>query len=77
MRLTQPFDRIPERPATGAFSLRSGLEKWGGDAETVSGIHGMASGDVSLSSARRGKKVLLSRVVGVGHLPGCRLLPTP
>lgn len=54
MRLTQPFDRVPERLATGAFSRHSSLKMWGCDAETASGIHGLASGDVSV--ARRGRK---------------------
>ncbi|MCW2811430.1 MAG: hypothetical protein JWP61_1888 [Friedmanniella sp.] len=36
--------RLPERLATGGFILHSGLQKWGGDAETAAGIHGMAVG---------------------------------
>ncbi|HEY5821293.1 MAG TPA: DoxX family membrane protein [Propionibacteriaceae bacterium] len=35
---------LPERLATGAFVLHSGLQKWNGDAETAAGIHGMAAG---------------------------------
>ncbi|MBA8793508.1 putative membrane protein YphA (DoxX/SURF4 family) [Friedmanniella endophytica] len=34
---------LPLRATTGAFVLHSGLEKWGGDAETAKAMHGMAS----------------------------------
>jgi len=36
--------RLPERIATGAFILHSGLEKWNGPAEQAEAVHGMATG---------------------------------
>ncbi|MDD7963876.1 hypothetical protein [Actinomycetospora lemnae] len=36
--------QVPQRLATGAFILNSGLQKWTGDEETASGLHGFASG---------------------------------
>jgi uncharacterized membrane protein YphA (DoxX/SURF4 family) len=36
--------RFPERLATGAFILHSGLEKWNGPSEQAAGVHGMAAG---------------------------------
>jgi uncharacterized membrane protein YphA (DoxX/SURF4 family) len=36
--------RLPERIATGAFILHSGLEKWNGPSEQAEGVHGMAAG---------------------------------
>jgi uncharacterized membrane protein YphA (DoxX/SURF4 family) len=36
--------QVPQRLATGAFILNSGLQKWSGDEETAAGIHGFASG---------------------------------
>jgi uncharacterized membrane protein YphA (DoxX/SURF4 family) len=36
--------RLPERIATGAFILHSGLEKWNGPPEQAEGVHGMAVG---------------------------------
>jgi uncharacterized membrane protein YphA (DoxX/SURF4 family) len=36
--------RLPERIATGAFILHSGLEKWNGPLEQAVGVHGMAAG---------------------------------
>ncbi len=38
------MDRIPERLATGAYILHSGLEKWSAGADQAAGMHGMASG---------------------------------
>ena len=38
------MSRLPERLATGAYILHSGLEKWNGSPEQAIGIHGMASG---------------------------------
>jgi uncharacterized membrane protein YphA (DoxX/SURF4 family) len=36
--------RLPERIATGAFILHSGLEKWNGPSEQAEGVHGLAAG---------------------------------
>jgi uncharacterized membrane protein YphA (DoxX/SURF4 family) len=41
-RLLPP--RLPERIATGAFILHSGLEKWNGPSEQAEAVHGMAAG---------------------------------
>lgn len=38
------WKRLPERIATGAYILHSGLEKWNGGAEQAAGVHGMAAG---------------------------------
>ncbi|GLZ48218.1 hypothetical protein Acsp06_44030 [Actinomycetospora sp. NBRC 106375] len=36
--------QVPQRLATGAFILNSGLQKWSGDEQTAAGVHGMAAG---------------------------------
>lgn len=41
---TVDLAQVPQRLATGAFILNSGLEKWAGDEQTAAGLHGMASG---------------------------------
>jgi hypothetical protein len=38
------LSNLPTRLAAGAFILNSGIGKWGGDAKTAAGVHGMASG---------------------------------
>lgn len=35
--------RLPERLATGAYILHSGVDKWHGSPEQASGVHGMAA----------------------------------
>jgi uncharacterized membrane protein YphA (DoxX/SURF4 family) len=35
---------FPERAATGAFILHSGLDKWDGPIAQAEGVHGMAAG---------------------------------
>jgi len=35
--------RLPERLATGAYILHTGIEKWGSDDERAAGIHRMAA----------------------------------
>src|SRR3954463_14061065 len=35
---------LPQRLATGAFILHSGIEKWKGGPELAAGMHGMATG---------------------------------
>ena len=41
---TVDLAQVPQRLATGAFILNSGLQKWSGDEETAAGLHGFASG---------------------------------
>lgn len=41
---TVDLAQLPQRLATGAFILNSGLQKWSGDEETAAGLHGFASG---------------------------------
>jgi len=41
---TVDLAQVPQRLATGAFILNSGLQKWAGDEETAAGLHGFASG---------------------------------
>lgn len=41
---TVDLAQVPQRLATGAFILNSGLQKWSGDEETAAGVHGFASG---------------------------------
>ena len=36
--------RLPERLATGAYVLHTGIEKWSGDEERAAGVHAMAAG---------------------------------
>jgi len=44
MRLRLLSSSLAERVATGAFILRSGLDKWNGPAEQAEGVHAMAAG---------------------------------
>ena len=44
MDLRNVVRHLPQRIATGAFVLHSGIEKWSGDENTANGIHGMATG---------------------------------
>jgi uncharacterized membrane protein YphA (DoxX/SURF4 family) len=44
MHLKMKFRDVPGRVTTGAFILHSGLEKWGGDEERATALHGFASG---------------------------------
>ncbi len=44
MHLKMKFRDVPGRVATGAFILHSGLEKWGGDEDRATALHGFASG---------------------------------
>lgn len=41
---TVDLAQLPQRLATGAFILNSGLQKWSGDEQTAAGLHGFASG---------------------------------
>ncbi len=43
MRLHLNWRSLPQRLATGAFILHSGLEKWSGDSDQARAVHGMAS----------------------------------
>ncbi|MEO7753148.1 MAG: hypothetical protein ABIS35_07005 [Terracoccus sp.] len=75
MPLRQMFDRAPERLATGAFILHSGLQKWGGDAETAAGIHGMAAGAFPFLKGIEPTRFL--RLLAVGEITTGTLLLTP
>jgi uncharacterized membrane protein YphA (DoxX/SURF4 family) len=44
MNVRSILNRLPERLATGAYILHSGIEKWHGSAEQAAGLHGMAAG---------------------------------
>lgn len=44
MKLRTFLRRLPERLATGAYILHTGIEKWSGDEERAKAIHGMAAG---------------------------------
>ena len=44
MNLRSILNRLPERLATGAYILHTGIEKWHGSAEQAAGVHGMAAG---------------------------------
>jgi len=44
MNLRSVLRHYPQRLATGAYVLHSGLEKWGGAAEQAAYVHGAASG---------------------------------
>jgi uncharacterized membrane protein YphA (DoxX/SURF4 family) len=35
---------LPTRGSTGAYILHAGLEKWGGDEQRATALHGMAAG---------------------------------
>jgi hypothetical protein len=39
-----PPRSLPERAATGAFILHTGIEKWNGPAAQAEGVHAMAAG---------------------------------
>jgi uncharacterized membrane protein YphA (DoxX/SURF4 family) len=43
MRLPIKARDVPGRAVTGAYILHSGLEKWHGDADQATAVHGMAS----------------------------------
>jgi len=43
MHLKMKFRDVPGRVATGAFILHSGLEKWTGDEDRATALHGFAS----------------------------------
>jgi uncharacterized membrane protein YphA (DoxX/SURF4 family) len=67
--------RLPERLATGAFILHSGLEKWKGDEQTASGIHGMASGAYPIFGKL--KPATFLRLLAVGEITTGSLLLIP
>ncbi|MDN5764927.1 MAG: DoxX family membrane protein [Humibacillus sp.] len=75
MKLTELFDRMPERLATGAFILHSGLQKWRGDVETAKGMHGMASGAFPFLKNIEPTRFL--RLLAVGEITTGSLLLLP
>ncbi|HEX3749434.1 MAG TPA: hypothetical protein VHW06_02635 [Streptosporangiaceae bacterium] len=44
MRLPTKWRHLPQRVATGAFILNSGIGKWSADEETAKQLHGFATG---------------------------------
>lgn len=58
------LSRIPERLATGAFVLHSGLQKWRGDEATAQGLHGMASGTYPFLASVQPTRFLRALAVG-------------
>jgi uncharacterized membrane protein YphA (DoxX/SURF4 family) len=44
MRLPTKWRHVPQRVATGAFILNSGIGKWSADEETAKQLHGFATG---------------------------------
>jgi hypothetical protein len=62
---------LPERVATGAFILHSGLDKWNGPTEVAEGVHAMAAGAFPFLEsvpAERFLKVLAAGEVLTGAL---------
>jgi uncharacterized membrane protein YphA (DoxX/SURF4 family) len=62
---------LPQRLATGAFILHSGLGKWRGSSEQATGVHGMASGAYPVLTdvpPRTFLKVLAAGEIAVGTL---------
>ena len=60
------LSRLPERLATGAFVLHSGLQKWRGDEQTAQGLHGMATGTYPFLASVEPTRFL--RALAVGEL---------
>ncbi|MCW2530236.1 MAG: hypothetical protein JWM76_5096 [Pseudonocardiales bacterium] len=73
MGLAAKLRRAPERLATGAFILNSGLSKWKGDEATAKAIHGMASGAYP-GLARVEPKLFLKLLAGGEIALGAALL---
>ncbi len=44
MALPEKLRHLPQRAATGAFILNSGIGKWNADEETAAQLHGFATG---------------------------------
>lgn len=44
MNLSRTARYLPQRIATGAFILHSGIEKWHGSPQQAEGVHGAAAG---------------------------------
>lgn len=42
--LRSALSHLPQRLATGAFILHSGIDKWHGSSQQAQGAHGMAAG---------------------------------
>jgi uncharacterized membrane protein YphA (DoxX/SURF4 family) len=71
--------RLPERVATGAFILHSGLEKWNGPLAQAEGVHAMASGAFPFLKSippERFLKVLAAGEVVTGALLLAPFIPT-
>jgi uncharacterized membrane protein YphA (DoxX/SURF4 family) len=70
---------LPERVATGAFILHSGLEKWNGPLAQAEGVHAMAAGAFPILKSippERFLKLLAAGEVVTGALLLAPFVPT-
>ncbi|HET9092307.1 MAG TPA: hypothetical protein VFN50_07850 [Acidimicrobiales bacterium] len=75
MRPRLPLRHLPQRVATGAFILHSGLEKWKGDSEQAERLHGFASGAYPQLASLPSEKFL--RALALGEIVTGGLLVAP
>lgn len=66
---------LPQRLATGAYVLHSGLEKWHGSAQQADGIHGMAAGAYPFLRSLESRKFLKALSLGEMTVGSLLLLP--
>lgn len=67
------------RTTAGAFILNAGLGKWSGDAQTATGVHGMATGTYPFLKSidpPRFLKVLAAGEIGLGAALLTPVVPT-
>lgn len=72
---TVDLAQVPQRLATGAFILNSGLQKWSGDEETAAGLHGFASGTYPFLKDMDPPTFLKALAVGEMAVGGTLLAP--
>jgi uncharacterized membrane protein YphA (DoxX/SURF4 family) len=75
MRLHLNWRSLPQRLATGAFILHSGIEKWSGDADQARAVHGLASGAYPLLGSQEPEAFL--RRLATGEIVVGAALLTP
>ena len=66
---------LPERVATGAFILHSGLDKWNGPSAQAEGVHAMAAGAFPFLKSMPPERFL--KVLAAGEVLTGALLLTP
>ncbi len=66
---------LPTRLATGAYIFHSGWEKWHGNEEQATGVHGMASGAFPVFKPMRATDFLKMLSVGEMALGAALLAP--